>query len=321
MQPRYIAILTAAGLAASAGTALAQDTFVRVGAGATGTYPIFAAKLAELINTHLDGYQATTVAGETEENLVRLHRDEIQTSITYTFFSGAVYNGEGELGIPTDNVRHLMTLYGSLFMPVARADSHVESLSDVKDEASRVWLGVRTSILYTMGEAALAAHDVTADDIVSAGGVIDSTGYGAQVDLMRDGQLDVGFFAGPIPFGPLMEIERSPGFRILGFDDAAMDRILELQPGMGRGVHPAGVYQNNDTEQNLPYVVNHLLVNADMDDELAYQIARIMVEHHEEFHGLFAGSEEITPEDPLANNVVPVHPGALRYYREAGLAE
>ena len=95
MQPKIYALIAAAGLAASAGSATAQDQFVRVGAGATGTYPIFAAKLAELINTHLDGYQATTVAGETEENLIRLDRDEIQTSITYTFFSGAVYNGDG----------------------------------------------------------------------------------------------------------------------------------------------------------------------------------------------------------------------------------
>ncbi|MCG6115833.1 MAG: TAXI family TRAP transporter solute-binding subunit [Mesorhizobium sp.] len=305
----------------TAGQALAQDKFIRIGSGAAGTYPIFAAKLAELINENIEGYQASTVAGETEENLVRLHRDEIQTSITYTFFSRMVSDGNGQLGVPTDNVRHLITLYGSVFMPVARNDSHVQALSDVGEAASRVWVGVRSTIFYPMVLAALQAHGVTLDSITAAGGITDATGYGEQTDLMRDGQLDVGFFAGPIPFGPLMDLDQSPGFRLLGFEDTAMEAMMEALPGIGRGTHPGGIYNHNDDEIQVPYVVNHLLVNADMDEELAYQITKVIAENYEEFHGLFAGSEEIDANDPLANNAVPVHPGAERYYREAGLIE
>ena len=70
----------------------------------------------------------------------------------------------------------------------------------------------------------------------------------------------------------------------------------------------------------VPYVSNELVVSADLDEELVYKITQVLVEHHEEFHGLFAGADEITPAIMLKNAAVEVHPGAARYYDEAGIA-
>jgi hypothetical protein len=69
----------------------------------------------------------------------------------------------------------------------------------------------------------------------------------------------------------------------------------------------------------VPYVVNQIVVSARLPDAMVYQMAKVLNERHAELHDLFAGANEITPKRALDQNRVPIHPGAERYYREAGL--
>ena len=307
-----------AGSLYAPGASAQQPEFIRVSSGAAGTLPIFGAKLAELINAEIPNVRATTAAGETEAQLVRLHRNEIQTSTTYTFFTRMVADGKGQLGVPTTNVRHIMTLYGSVLTAIARQDGKITSLADTAKSPARVWAGVKTSILYPMVTSSLAAYGVTPEAVAKAGGVMDATGYAAQKDLFMNGRLDVGFFAGPIPYGLLLEIDRSQPIRVLGFDAAAAKRFTELLPGTSIAKMPAKSYRGQDQELLVPYFVNHLVVNAQMSDEMAYRITKLMNERYKEFHGLFAGADEIRPENALKDYAIPLHPGAERYYREKG---
>lgn len=311
-------LILAGALAGLTALPASAQQFVRVGSGAAGTLPIFGAKLAELINQDIPGVRATTVGGETEALLVRLERDEIQTGITYTFFTRMVADGHGQLGVPTKSIRHIMTLYGSVATAITPVSSKISSLADAGKIPTRVWAGLKTSILYPLVAASLGAYGVTAEDVAKAGGIMDATGYAQQKDIFMNGRLDVATFAGPIPYGLLLEIERSQPFRVLGFDEVSGKRYMELLPGTGMVKMAANSYRNQDKELLVPYFVNHLIVNAKMTDDMAYRITKIMNERYKDFHGLFAGSEEILPDAPLAHNAVPVHPGAEKYYREKG---
>lgn len=300
-------------------SAAQADTFIRIGSGLAGTYPIVGAKIAELLNEHIDGVEATTVAGGTEENFVRLQEGEVDMLLTYSFLSGILTEGEGSLGVSVPKARHLMTLYGAYFQPAALKDTGITSLADVTDGEYRVWGANRTSIFYPMIEATLAAYDITIDDITEAGGVVESIGYGDTAQAMQDGRLDVGFFSGPAPYSLLVQIENNPDFNLLGFNEKAGDRLVELLPGSRMETIEAGTYEGQDEDQLIPYVMNQLVISADVPEDLAYDITRLLNENHDEFHGLFAGAEEIVPEIALDNNPVEVHPGAARYYEEAGI--
>lgn len=312
-----VAAITATVL--SAGGAAAQDTFIRIGSGLAGTYPIVGAKMAELINENIEGVEATTVAGGTSANFVRLQDGEIEMLLTYSFLSGIVREDGGSLGVQVPKVRHLMTLYGAFFQPVAATGTEITSLSQAADGPKRVWGANRTSIFFPMIEAALQAHDVTLDDITAAGGVIESIGYGDTAQAMQDGRLDVGFFAGPAPYSLMLQIENNPGFNLLGFTEEAAARYNELLPGTRAETISAGTYANQEEDQLIPYMVNQLVISSDVSDELAYEITKVLVENYKEFHGLFAGAEEIDPAIALNDNPVEVHPGAARYYEEVGI--
>lgn len=311
--------LGAASLCALSFVPVHAQEFVRIGSGLAGSYPVFGAKVAELFNKHVPGVKASTFAGPTEQSLVKLQRGEAEAVLTYTFEAESTYEGRGELKTPAPALRHLMTTYGSVHMPVARRGVDIQSLADLAKKPYRVWLGPKSSVFWPMNTSALAAFGVTPEAITKAGGVINSAGYQTLMQAFQDGQVDVAFFSGPIPLSLLMELDRGNGFRLLGFDDASIKRFNELLPGTGAAKIPANTYKSSPAEVQMAYVVNQIVVSAKLSNEIVYQMAKVLNERHAELHNLFAGAGEITPQRALLHNRVPVHPGAERYYRETGL--
>jgi len=310
---------TVIGMVAALGLAgpSAADEFVRIGGGLAGTYPIFAAKLAEMINTNIDGVTANVVSGNVEKSQIGIQTGELTLNIAPTFNSKQIFDGEGSLGVATPDVRHIITLYGSPIQPVAALDGP-DTIAELASGPNRVWMGQKSGFFYQVYEPIMQAAGVSPDKIEAAGGVIEEYGYLDEVQGFQDGRLDAGIFAGPVPYGLLLQIVDTPGFKLIGMSDAELDKLEEILPGMGRVSVPAGSYAGQDSAVNLPYYVNHLVANANADDDLIYQVTKLIYENHAEFHGLFAGAEEIDDKDVLKYNVLPVHPAAERFYSEVG---
>lgn len=301
------------------GASASAEQFIRIASGLAGTYPIFGAKLAEMMNKSIEGVRASTLAGPTEQGLIRINNGQSEFGLTYTYQSAQMRQGESSLNFKAGNLRHVMSLYGAYYMAVVQKNSDIKSLSDLKKKPYRVWLGTRASIFYSLNVAALAAHGVTPEDITKAGGVLNTAGYQNLSQAFQDGQIDVAFFSGPAPYGPMMELDRAPGFRVLSFDKAAGDKMSELLPGVTMRTLKGGLYKSMPDAATTPYLINELVTSAALSDDLVYKVTKLINEHSGEFHGLFAGSDDVATRSALDGNKIPLHPGAERYYREVGL--
>jgi TRAP transporter TAXI family solute receptor len=297
----------------------AAQQFFRVGSGLGGTYAVYGAKLAELINKNIPGVHASTMSGGGEQNMIKVQRGEAEITIIYTFNAAQVYAGKGELKVPAPDLRHVVSLYGSYHTPFVQKDSAIQSLADVLKVRARVWMGTRASVFWPLNEAALNAHGVTLDAIPKAGGIIDTTAFANQAQSFMDRHIDVGFYSGPAPYSILMEIDRGTGFRMLNFSEEAGNKFVEILPGTGMATLKGGTYKSTPSDVRVPYVVNQMVTSAKLPEDLIYKVTRLMNERYQDFHGLFPGSEEIDPKRALEFNKIPIHPGAERYYREAGL--
>ncbi|MDJ0686190.1 MAG: TAXI family TRAP transporter solute-binding subunit [Alphaproteobacteria bacterium] len=302
----------------TATTASAQDQFVRIGGGLAGTYPLFAAKLAELINDNIPGYRAQVVSGNTEATQIQMEQGELEFNISYTYVTKQIFDGKASLGVPTPSIRHVITLYSSVLQPIVPADSDITDLSQLANDANRVWMGAPNGFFYQLAEPTLEAAGVTVEEIRNAGGVIESYGYIDTIQAFQDGRLDATFMAGPVPYGLMMQLQDTPGFKVIGMSDEAMEKLGQALPGIIPGTIPAGSYTGQDNDIQVPYFVNQLVTTANVPDDLVYAVTKLMYEQPEAFHGLFAGSEEIDSVDPLALNGIPVHPAAERFYKEVG---
>jgi uncharacterized protein len=313
---RLALIATVCSLGAAPASA---QQFFRVGSGLGGTYAVYGAKLAELINKNIPGVHASTVTGGGEQNLVRVQRGEAEISIIYTYNALQVYSGKGELKVAGPDLRHVVSLYGSYHTPFVQKDSAIQSLADVLKLKSRVWMGSRGSVFWSLNEAALNAHGVTLDAIPKAGGILDTTAFANQAQGFMDRHIDVGFFSGPAPYSILMEIDRGPGFRFLNFSEEVGKKFVDLLPGTGIETLKGGIYKSVSQDVRVPYVFNQMVTSAKLPEDLIYKVTKLMNERYKDFHGLFPGAEEIQPQTALKYNKIPIHPGAERYYREVGL--
>lgn len=306
-------------LAVACAPVWAQQQFFRIGSGFAGTYPVFGAKLAEQVNKHLPDVRASTVPGGTEQNLIKLQRGEIEGVLSYTFEAAQVAEGKGELQkSPAPDLRHLMGLYGSFHYVLFKKDAAIQSLADLKGKPYRVWMGTKASVFWSLNSAALGAYGVSLEDITKVGGVINTMSYQNLTQAFQDGQIDVGFFAGPSPVSLLLQLDKTSGFRMLSFDDAAGKRYNELLPGTSMGAVKPGTYVHQKDEVRVPYVFNQLVVSAKLSDDVAYRLTKMMNEEYKAFHGLFPGADEVMPRTALAHNRIKIHPGAEKYYRETG---
>jgi len=311
-----VAALAAMLIASGAANA---ETFIRIGSGLAGTYPVVGAKMAEIINENVEGVTATTVAGGTEANFALMAQGEVEIVLTYGFLTPRVQQGKGSLGLPTPQARHLMTLYGAYFQPAASKTSGLTRLADLEAGSYRIWGANATSIFYPMIAEALAANGTSFEGVKAAGGTVDEIGYSDTAGAMQDGRLDVVFFAGPAPYSLLMQIENKPGFTLLGFDEAAGKAYTAALAGTSMRELPAGTYEGQTEPVLLPYLMNEAVISADVPDEIAYAITKALVENVDAFHGLFKGAEEIQPATMRALASVETHPGAVKYYEEAGI--
>jgi TRAP transporter TAXI family solute receptor len=242
-------------------------------------------------------------------------------ALTYTFQAKMVADGKGQLGVAATDLRHVMTTYGSVFMAVAAEGVDIESLADIKKKPYRVWLGSKASVFWPLNMAALEAHGVALEDIEKSGGSINTEGYGKLLAAVKDGRVDVAFFAGPTPYSLLMNLDSSKGFKFLGFSPNALAKYNEILPGTSVATIEAGSYTSDARSVQFPYVVNQVVVGSQVSESTVYHITKMMNQKYKEMHKLFAGATDIDPAMALKDNKLPLHPGAAKYYKEVGLTQ
>lgn len=321
---RKLAVAAAAvvGLA-GAGQAAAADTFLRVGGGIGGSsWEVTAGKIADMLSK-VDGIKAIAQPGNMGENLARLRRGEADLGITYSFIFEGAASGKGDFAKLHDpKLRLLANLYPSYEQPLVRKDSPWQSISDYVADPSKIKAAVLTpgSGTYIMANAMLTAAGASIDDIKKASGLALPLNYAQGVDGLRTGQVNMLAVNGP-PSHPKI-IEYQDQGRLLTISDEVIDKVVSTLPGSAAVTLPQDTYSFLDAPYKTFAVYTSLVISADVPDEVVYKISKYLWEHIDEFRSVagYAKSTEIKSAI-VGSQYLPVHPGALRYYKEAGLAK
>jgi uncharacterized protein len=85
------------------------------------------------------------------------------------------------------------------------------------------------------------------------------------------------------------------------------------------GTIPKGTYGGTDTDVQVAALTNLLAVHERMDESLAYQITKLLLEHTPELVAVHQAAKEITLKSAVMGSPTPFHPGALRFYKEKGV--
>ncbi len=338
MQPRIRTSLLAAGFAvAMAGLSAglrAQDEirFFTIGTGASSsTYFLTGALLGNIISNPLGSRPCDrggscgvpgliAVAQSTQgsvENMRRVGAGNMDSGLSRANIADWAYSGtwifEGETAI--DNLRAIANLYPEEMHIVVRADSGITSVAGLKGR--RVSLGEEQSGTRFEALLALRYFGLTADDLEP---VYMTPGHAA--DLLEVGVLDAFFVIASAPVAAVAELARRVEIRLLPIAEEKAIEMVREHPYFATAAIPVGAYEGVPLTATIG-IDTIWVTSAEMDAELIYGVTRSLWHERnrdliDEGHpkGLF-----IDQSLALSGVGIPLHPGAERYYREAGLIQ
>jgi hypothetical protein len=305
-------LFTAAVVAlAMAVPAKAQDLSIATG-GTGGTYYPYGGGLAELIGKHIDGASATAeVTGASVENMALISRQDADLAIALADTVVAAYEGTGAFDGRAVDARALASIYPNAIQIVTIEGSGVESLSDL--EGKRVSVGAPGSGTEVNARRILEANGITYDDIEEQ-----RLNFNETADALRDGDIDAGFWSVGPPTSSIMNLAATRDIKLVPLTEDEVAAAKEAEPVFSAYTLREGIYEG--IEQPVPTIAvpNVLVVNAAMDEELAYQITMNMFENVDELIAVHPAANDTTVEFSLGATPIPMHPGALRYYEETG---
>jgi TRAP transporter TAXI family solute receptor len=236
----------------------------------------------------------------------------VQSDVAYWAYTGTgIFEGQGKV----ENLRAIANLYPESIHVVARKDAGIETIADLAGK--RVSLDEPGSGTLVDARIILEAYGLSEEDIEAE--YIKPSPAVAQI---RDNQLDAFIIVAGYPTGSVVELASSVGAELVPVDGAEIDSLLEQYQFFAPDVIPAGTYEGIGETRTIS-VGAQWVVGAEVDEELVYGITEAL--WHENARKLLdnghAKGKAITLETALDGIGIPLHPGAERFYREAGLLQ
>jgi len=302
------------GALATLAYAQAPTRLVMAGSSSGGTAHLFFASLAPLLNKYVPGMEASARTGGAAENVALIERGSVQVAVAGPGDAQAVL---GKEGLDKSRIRTVFAMFHIPFHIVVPADSPIKSFADLKGK--RVSVGIRAG-----GEANLFLRLLDVYGIKESDVKIEFLGKGEGTAAYKDGSVDAMTFLCPLPCPVVTELATHPrGVRLVPFSDAEVSKIRDKQPWYSPYTIEKSWYTNalKGDAKDVPTFTEWIYVAArdDLPAETAYQIAKVLGEHHDEMVAAFKAANSSTAENTARYPGFKLHPGTERYLKEKGL--
>nr|WP_299246036.1 TAXI family TRAP transporter solute-binding subunit [uncultured Halomonas sp.] len=308
---RLLSAALAASLIIAAPASIAQQRLSIATGGTGGVYYPYGGGLAELINNHLEGYSAVAeVTGASVENMGLIFRGDSDFALVLADTAYQAYKGEGAFdGRQVEATRALGSIYPNAVQIVTMADSDITSLADLKGK--RVSVGAPGSGTELNAKAVMEANGLTYDDMETL-----RLNFNETADALRDGDIDAGFWSVGPPTSSILNLAATRDIRLVGLSDEEIANAKEAEPVFAAYELKKGLYEGMEEPVQTISVPNVLVVNADLPDDLAYEVTKVLFEKTDELIAIHPAANDTTVKFSLDSTPVPLHPGAIRYYEE-----
>ncbi len=298
-----------------AGPAFAEEQLSIATGGTGGVYYPMGGGLAEVINRHIEGYSATAeVTGASVENMGLIATGDADLAIGLADTVYQAQSGTGRFeGQPLSMIRGIASLYANMVQIVTLADSGITSIQDLKGK--RVSIGAPGSGTEVNANAILGAVGISYDDMDEQ-----RLNFNETADALANGDIDAGFWSVGAPTSSILNLATTNSIVMIVLSDDEIAAARAAEPLFAATSLPGGLYQGVDNAVNVLGVPNVLVASADMSDDLAYAITKAMFENIAELQAVHPAANQTTVVFTMDATPIPLHPGAIRYYEEIGVA-
>ncbi len=316
--------LTIAGAVAAAlmaPAAFAQD-FITIGTGGvTGVYYPTGGAICRLVNKDRreHGIRCSVEStGGSIYNINTIRAGELEFGVAQSDWQYHAYNGSSrfeEQG-PFEDLRAVFSVHPEPFTVVARADAGIETFEDLKGK--RVNIGNPGSGQRGTMEVVLEAMGWTTDDFELA----TELKAAEQSAALCDNQIDAMVYTVGHPSGSIQEATTACDSVLVQVDNETIRELVAERPYYRMATIPGGMYRGNDADVTTFGVGATFVTSADVSEEAVYTVVKAVFENFGDFTGLHPAFSVLKKEEMVKDGLsAPLHAGAEKYYREAGLIE
>ena len=296
--------------------------FLKIGvSSAGGDWFRGGAKFSTMVPDALPEVASSTVVGGGVVNVTRIGKGEVQMAFALTPYPEQGYKGETKhYPKPLQNVRLIASNLGRhvVVAMVVLKDSPIKGLQDIKGK--RIVPGDRGWGTTDLVEALMAGAGMPPDKFKAEGGTISYTSITDRPKALQDKNVDAIFIPAQVNYPDLMAVNQAAGIRVIGFPNDLVDRTLATMPGLVKSKVPKGLYGVVEQDLASPGFLQQLIVDAGLSDELVYRITKLWWERIKEIREIAPGLDQADVKLAMEHATIPFHPGALKYYKEVGVA-
>lgn len=280
--------------------------------GTTGTYYPFGGAMAQIFNTKIENMNVTAQAtGASVENCKLLGKNEAELAILQNDMLDYAFNGtEAFAGAKIENLRGIAKLYPEIIQIVAT--DKIVSVENL--EGMKVSVGAPGSGVEANARQILEAANLTYDDLAPS-----YLSFAESADAYKDKHIDAFFVTSGIPNASIQDIAAMNPVSLVSLSDAAIESLIGKYPFFVEYIIPANTYNGQTSDVKTVAVLATLATNAEASEDVIYNITKALFENQPELATAHAKGGELKLEEAVDGISIPLHPGAEKYYKEAGV--
>ncbi|PHQ17035.1 TAXI family TRAP transporter solute-binding subunit [Marinobacter profundi] len=318
-----LALTAAVGLGVSSLSVTAQEQrFVTIGTGGvTGVYYPAGGAICRLVNMDRKEHGircSVESTGGSVYNLNAIRQGELDLAVAQSDWQFHAYNGSSDFEKDGKNekLRAVFSMHPEPFTVVASKASGIKNFEDLAGK--RVSVG-------NPGSGQRATAEVLMQEM---GWGLDKFSLAAELkaaeqsQALCDGNIDAFFYTVGHPSGAIKEATTSCDSVIVNVDNDATKKLIADHPYYRKAIIPGGMYRGNDNDVATFGVAATFVTSSDVPEDVVYEVTKAVFENFDSFKRLHPAFGNLKKEEMVKDALsAPLHAGAAKYYKEAGLID
>lgn len=290
----------------------AEQKYLTIATGGTsGALYALGGALSKIYNEKLGYNTSAQSTGASVENINLLEAKKVDMAFTASDVAAFAMEGTENFqkSGPIKDLKAISGFnYNTLHIIVLK-DSGINTINDLKGK--KIGVGAPNSATEIMSRRVLEAHGLTYKDVQA-----DYLSFGEAAEQLKNNAIDAAVILSGLPNSAVIDLSTTKDIKILPFAEKDIENLKKKNPFFVTTEIPADMYKNKESiltvsSQNL------LLVRADLPDEQAYKLTKAMYENLEELKSAHNAAKEIDVNKSGKDLIVPLHPGAEKFFDEA----
>lgn len=307
-----------AGALSTVPAAQAEDKFITIGTGGqTGVYFVVGQSICRLVNRGTAEHNLKCTApstGGSIANINAIKAGDMDMGVAQSDWQYHAYNGTSKFeGDKFDKERAVFSVHGEPFTVIARADSGIKTFADLKGK--RVNIGNPGSGQHATMAVVMDALGWTLDDFALASELKPAE----QAAALGDNKVDAIIYTVGHPNGSIQEAVSTVDAVLIPVQGPEIDKLIADNPFYAAASVPGGMYKGSDADTHTFGVKATFVTSADVDDDVVYQVVKAVFDNFDRFKRLHPAFANLKEAEMIKDGLsAPLHPGAVKYYKERG---